>query len=58
MHKKYWSIQAFLESVNNIFFNHDLLAFPLILTETLVKYPFIQLSFSYSFLFGAEIYKV
>ena len=49
---------AFLQSIHsNSFFFHDLHVFPLILTETLAEYPLIQLSFSYSFFFEAEIYK-
>ena len=49
---------AFLESINgNSFFYHDLHVFPFILTETLAEYTLIQLSFSYSFFFEAEIYK-
>ena len=50
---------AFLESIYSssfFFFFHDLHVFPLILTET-AEYPLIQLSFSYSFFFEAEIYK-
>ena len=49
---------AFLESIySSSFFFHDLHVFPLILAETLAEYPLIQLSFSYSFFFEAEIYK-
>ena len=55
--KKCWLIQLFLESINDKIFHHDLPAFPLILAETLAKYPLIQLSFSY-FCFGAEMYKL
>ena len=50
----------FLESINNRliinqFFPGDLPVFSLILTETLAKYPLIQLSFSYCLF--PEIYK-
>ena len=44
--------------VNTAIFPTWPLVFLLILTETLVKCPFIQLSFSNSFFFGAEICKV
>ena len=47
---------AFLESIYSNSFFHDLHVFPLILTET-AEYHLIQLSFSYSFFFEAEIYK-
>ena len=40
------------------FFHCDLPVFPLFLTGTLAKYPLFQVSFSYSFFFGAEIHKI
>ena len=61
MHKKCWLIQPFLDSVNNKFFHRDLPVFPLILTEILAECSMIQpwnLSFTYFFLFGAEIYEL
>ena len=48
----------FLESINNKFFHRDLPVFLLILTEILAECPLIQLSFSYSFFFRAEIHKL
>ena len=39
-------------------FHRDLPVFPLTLTETLAECPLIQLSFSYSFFFRAEIHKL
>ena len=48
---------SIMESIIATFFYHDLPVFLLILTETLAKYPLIQLSFSYSFFFEAGIYK-
>ena len=57
MLKKCWLIQFILESVNDNFFHRDLSVFQLILTKTLGECPLIQLSFSYSFFYGTEIYK-
>ena len=59
MHKKSWLIQLFFRiNQQQQFFHRDLPVFPLILTETLAECPLIQLSFSYCFFFGAEIYKL
>ena len=57
MLKKCWLIHLFYNQSIATFFYHDLPVFSLILTETLAKYPLIQLSFSNSFFFEAEIYK-
>ena len=49
----------FLESINNSSFSiFHLIIFLLILTEKLATYPLNQMSFSYSFFFGVEIYKL
>ena len=58
MHKNFWLIQLFLESINNKFFHRDLLVFPLILTKALAECPLIQPFFSYSFSLGAEVHKL
>ena len=59
MHKKCWLIQLFFRIKQwQQFFCCDLPIFPLILTEKLAAYPLIQPSFSYSFFYVAEIYKL
>ena len=57
MCKKCWLIQLYFRINQQQLFQRDLPVFPLILTEKLAAYLLIQLSISFSFFYGAEIYK-